>query len=789
MRSWTRSIAEALCLRWRSRGAIVALLLSAVAVGCQTPIAPKAAPLRFESQPEAGTGHMAVLAVGPWEEYVTDLQPGFTLKPDDALKQAGPTTAAMERKLLDMLKVVARVATPSTSVTSTRTSTSDAVTDETGKTTTTGDVKNETIDKKEPGTAPDFTPTLPGDKSAAALDGIEEITGQKPALGAAALAQYNLATALMQEVKLLNRYVKDATQRDGYRPYLVRMQVSLMPSVRNAPYDAYSTISFFPPEDASALAGRQALPAVVPLLVTDDMEAALTSDSAELVRQYALAISALIRGFAARGEVEKYTDELVTTIARDFNSLYSVARQTDNSIRVRMGARLHSSRNYFMVPQTHNITLLLLAPASIPPGSDVVVEGFTEFVDVTTGQPIHGGGLSRVESVVDERLKAFKLDQYVKGTTKSALDDAAVANDFPAFDAVLRPVLRQQRADRANAPEKGVRSCAALPTPPPAPFIATSQSELADARTARRLWNAFNRSAVGARYTSTRFMLPKRCECSLPLPPESSTDATDDGNTNLIVDLRPVRNVRAGVLAGRLVIGPLGEAPFTIPASKVEFFREAEVLRCTFPSPARVKHGKKLVSQILLADTPPVVELEVDGSCAACTPCSSGKAERYKVELVTVLKAPPPGEAAVKIETLPALRICGEGCAASLLVNLRRGPSENGKPELKVTFSMRAIGEDEKTPASGSIKSATVADKEVARKSEEAAVNQVVVTIPKDADGLAVLVNLDQLSDMSTLRFAAKVEGATGDPDKVDVLVFVDKKPCDKCAAPEPKKP
>jgi hypothetical protein len=710
---------------------------------------------------------MAVLAVAPWDEYVADLQPGFSLKPEDALKQAGSTTAAMERKLLDMLKVVARVATPSTSTSASDTTTSTESTDAAGETTTTRDRTRERTETEAPGTAPEFQPSLPGDKSAGALDGIEELTGQKPVLGTAALAQYNLATALMQEVKLLNRYVKDATQRNGYVPYVVRMQVSLMPTVRNAPYDAYSTISFFPPEGSEAYAGRQSLPVVIPLLVTDDMEAIMASDSAEVVRQYALAISALIRGFSASADVERYTDELVTTVTRDYNSLYSVARQTDNSIRVRMGARFHSTRRHFMVPQTHNVTLLLLAPPTVPAGSDVMVEAFTEFVDVETGKALPGGGLRRVESIVDERLRSFNLDDVVKGDLRTQLDEAAISSDYPAFETALRPCLEAVRARRH-------------PKLAPSP-----QAAAADGRTIRRLWTVFNRSAVGARYTSTRFMLPRRCPCTLPEDGVGTTDAMDDGATNLVVDLRPVRNVRAGVLAARLVVKADGEdckdPSVSIPATRVEFIRDADTLRCTFPSLGRVKHRADLVSKLLYdKDAKHKAFLQVDDRCAACVPCSSGLKACYPVRPVLVLKAPPSAEQALKLASLPALRVCG--CAkAQLVVHVARGSPEGAAEVGKVTMTLTFLAKDGKTPASGIVTSAKVGDAVLPRKPEEIATNALVVPFPPGPAGVALTLELDQLSDDSVLALAAKLEGAPGDPTKRDVLIYVQDPGRDKC--------
>ena len=79
---------------WHPWAAAMALLVALAA--CSSPINKPVKPKHFDRQDEAGTGHVAVLAVARWEDYVTDLQPKFTLTAAEAFKQAGPTTAITE---------------------------------------------------------------------------------------------------------------------------------------------------------------------------------------------------------------------------------------------------------------------------------------------------------------------------------------------------------------------------------------------------------------------------------------------------------------------------------------------------------------------------------------------------------------------------------------------------------------------------------------------------------------------------------------------------------------------
>ena len=62
--------------------------------------------------------------------------------------------------------------------------------------------------------------------------------------------QYNTALALHQEVQLLNSYIRNAAKRSGYIPYIVRLQITVLPFARNQPYDVYADIGFIPPEPA-----------------------------------------------------------------------------------------------------------------------------------------------------------------------------------------------------------------------------------------------------------------------------------------------------------------------------------------------------------------------------------------------------------------------------------------------------------------------------------------------------------------------------------------------------------
>lgn len=726
------------------------LALSLLAA-CQRPLRDKVEPHEFAHQGEAGSGHVAVLSVAPWQDYVAAMKPGFTLTPERALQEVAPDTAFLEDKLLDMLKVVMSVATPGGGTTVTKTESSKTQTDATGKVTSTSEAAREAKDEQKPGEAAAFDPKLPGTHTAPALPGLG--AHANGGLKQAALTHYSLATALLQEVQLLNRYVENAVTRKGYVPFVVRLRVSLMPSVRTAPYDAYSTLSFLPQDEPTSTGGsfpcapgRRAIPAVVPLVVSDDMEAALASESSETVRQLALALSAMIQGFSVNANVERYTDELIHTVTRNYNSLYTVARLTENTVRVRMGARLHSSREYFMVPQTHNVTLLLLAPPSWASQQDVAVTSLTEFVNVDTGVPLRGRTLDETGRRYTELLQSFGLDRQVPQALVGNLVSQAGRNDYDAFRRTLE-------------------SCGQ-----------------ADERTAQRLWAGFATVTVGARWASTSFSLPEVCPCGLPGPGTWATGA-DDRTGALTVELRSVHGVDRDRLGAVLVLSPPPSAPQSerslppvrIAATSVSYDRARLLLRFGFPSLSQVRRASDLARD-LLETRGWIAGLRVDDRCSACLKCASGPPGEYSVSIVSVSKAPEVEEPALSLVSLPALRGFG-GEKADLVVRVGRRPRCPSGPQ-SVTLRCEFTSPDGKTPASGAL---VAASQPGGTPNVETALNQVTFTLKND-EGTTnspcdLHLSFAQLADASNLLLIAGIEGVPGPEGTRKVLVSVSTPP------------
>lgn len=473
-------------------------------------------PERSADMEEAGAVHLAVLAVAPWSEYASALQPDFSLTSDDAVDMVARDSRWQGQQTFSGAQAGAQstlLVQPSDPT--------DLRTAQPGGNST---------------TSPDGTLQLfsPPDRPYQDSRGRGE---QGPSIGPDAMLKYTAATALYQEVQLLNRHVRDAAIPAGFRPYMVRLQLSLMPSRRHAPYDAYTTLSFFIPGERAPLAVAGAAPVrstsdaifespfgngpkVLPLVVTDNLEASVQSRSIDRIRgltaslldfeKYSLAnagttfLGDVVRPMYSAMLAKAMRDEV---FGRDLNSLLTVARLSENTLRIRLGAMQEATANYAMVPRNHNITLLLMVPEGAPPLIEVVAK--TTLVDTEDGLPL---------ATPDERDEARRLERFRRAWGLEALDPGvlrtlhtlAQQNDQESFAALLR---------------------ASLPSDDPALLLE------------RSIWIELVGMRLGEEFTSNLFELPGQgqdLEQSSSIF-EAQTVVVEDDETFAYVTLREAR--------------------------------------------------------------------------------------------------------------------------------------------------------------------------------------------------------------------------------------------------------
>lgn len=480
-------------------------------------------PTRAPDQRAAGSVHVAVLAVAPWSRYEAALQPDFRLDADEALQHVLRDTASGAESRN-------RTAGLSAGVTE--------------------------------------RPEDNGILSAPSTDSRNSSWLSGPTVSRSdAMLEYQAATSLYQEVQLLNRSVGDAAIPSGYRPYLVRLQVSLLPHRRNEPYDAYTTLSFFAPTEAK-VAGASELrmappatslrdvqvtrsellpgngPCVLPLIATDNLEGSLQSRAAQESTNLALAMLSFPGNFASEARAELFQSQLQAQLqARDINSLLTVARLSENSLRVRLGAQQQATAKYAMVPRNHFVTLLLMVPEDAPPVVDLVAR--TVLVDTETGVELEASSEERVARIfgeVRQRLGRKALDDGVL----RELFQCVQKNDQESYNARLAKV-------------------------DPDPVLA------------HELWLELVQLAVGSQFASFRFELPGHGAWEI-LPDEFYTQTAlliDDGQQSTRATLVGATFTERVQLSGFLHLEVDGRE-VSLPAEGLE--RSERELTLSFPS-------------------------------------------------------------------------------------------------------------------------------------------------------------------------------------------------------------
>ncbi len=282
-------------------------------------------------QGDVGGEYISVIGVRSLDSVIDDIQPLFNLTADAALKEAVPDTLNSSESGLSSLSATLQLGlmfSPSTSASS---------------------PSNATI-PSQPVSPLSILTNLPG----ASID---------PVL------QYRAAASLFEQVKLLNRSLKDIPHFHGFTPYIVTIQVALIPYRRDAPYDAYADIAFFtdtniPPTSPDT--NKETIPLVYPLPASDALEMSNEQQSQNQLRQLGFALAAAFHGAGIQAGIDKLNQNLEAIGGFNLNSLITVGKLSPNCMTIRIGARnqMGSASRLNMVPETHNISFLIFAPTN-----------------------------------------------------------------------------------------------------------------------------------------------------------------------------------------------------------------------------------------------------------------------------------------------------------------------------------------------------------------------------------------------------------------------------------------
>ncbi|PVM90295.1 hypothetical protein [Caulobacter endophyticus] len=362
---------------------------SIVAAGVAATASPVAAgPASVRYADEAGSTHVTIMSITPWEAVRADLQPKFPLTEAEALAKVIPSTALSQKRALDVVALTLQAAAPTVAQTTVATS----KTDTDGVTTT----NSQTDTTRASG---DLSQVAKPDLIAGTASGLAGAPDGWVATGSDPMLTYLAAAALKQEAALISRYIEDAAIAKGGRAFVVRLQVSNLPLRRNLPYDVYTNISFLdgdltPPQpDKNGFVdtgtGCRNL-GVMPLLVTDNLEGILSSDSTQNVRQLGLSLLAMLNATGLSVGARKTADDLEQRLGKDLNSLFTVGKLSNDTVRVRFGASSNTTSKWSMAPRTQNVSLVVVA---MPCGQSedtraITAVARTDYINAISGKPL-----------------------------------------------------------------------------------------------------------------------------------------------------------------------------------------------------------------------------------------------------------------------------------------------------------------------------------------------------------------------------------------------------------------
>jgi hypothetical protein len=465
-------------------------------------------PVVAKTHDEAGSTHLAVLSVAPWDEYRVQLQPKFNLDAEAALSRVAKSNRQAQDVMRSFIGGGVNIQGPQSTSASTRTTNlnADGTTSSTYNRTDSSGPMTATV--TQGGTTQQVPAVPPSNRPSAPTD---VLTPSQVALADATTPmnsklEFTAAAALYQEVQLLNRYVQDAVKVTGMQAFVVRLQISVLPSARRRPYDTYVDLRFTPVhseakadsgdsdtqpsaikplafrsfrEPSSTLEKEFEVPfnrpgtEVVPLLVTDDLESTLGSHQDERIAQWILGLSLLQGNVGASAGFEKKQQALKRVLGRDINSLTTVARLSRDSFRVRLGAMQGSTDLEMMVPRTHNLTMLLMVPCNLmkeTAGNRAIqVRGKVRFASVDGGTVLPDRSF---EEIWKATFPSSKLEEAQR-VRKMLLDFENVDEDwelvqrvqevlaktnlvFSRFD-IPRPPAPELAADVVSAPNLVLR--------------------------------------------------------------------------------------------------------------------------------------------------------------------------------------------------------------------------------------------------------------------------------------------------------------------------------------------
>jgi hypothetical protein len=319
---------------------------------------------RFSYQDRVGFTKISVVAVTPWSRIAPVLETAFKLTPEEALQKAAQSGRTLDEVIANNLTIALKGnLTPSVPGQSTGSGTNsqsgNGSTDQSGGSSA-GASSNAAKQQDDSSKGGSGDTGGAKDSSSKADAGNSTSAQSAPAVSAMpAMAQYQAAMSLYQEVKLIPTYVEHVAVENDAVPYFVTLDVSMFPSSATAEVNALVIIAFVGVDNGTL----QWIPTVVPVMASEDLETDPHSRSVHNTLALALSLAGTApNGMGGSGDFKDTYDELSKIAGKDVNSLQLVSSAGQNSLVVRFGASYGVKTEYALYPQRRRVHSLLWIP-------------------------------------------------------------------------------------------------------------------------------------------------------------------------------------------------------------------------------------------------------------------------------------------------------------------------------------------------------------------------------------------------------------------------------------------
>lgn len=560
--------------------------------------------------------YVAAYPVIPWESIRDSLQPKHGMTIEQACTLAARTSQIQTSQLLSMFAAGLGIGLPGRQDSVTETLAAD------GTRTTTG-------------TSTRSTGAVPASSGAGDTAVSESTLSIDPSKAPASVALdastlLTTCTSIYQQAQLLENQLTKLQLPKGYRAHLLTLQINLQPQARDLALDAYTNVTILPADWGEAVRASEALskgtnstpPVIVyPLLVSDTIESSSASQIAEQIRQAALQLGGVISQVGVQLGLKKSDARLDSLIGLDKNSVVTVGRVSDHTIRIRLGAQYAGSNKLMTVPRSHNVSLVVLSRWGDANTGDANTS-VTNLSAVTETEFVRADGSGRrIESprsrstlaeLVSKKVENFEYaNDFNCACGRPSAEDKKSDNDKKSDENIClsasgdldkEPYLQLLRsADRADY--RTVSTCLRLGVTQPAGNSENAGLAVHQITKLRRFLADLMAVQSDTRHSTLTIALPP----ALPGPPQLPDDnqlaiATDDEKSALSIVLRGAKNLTAGGLKAELRL----KAPSNrrlLPTS-VQVVGTGEEVKLSFPSLKQLKLDKsKLKDEALVLKT------------------------------------------------------------------------------------------------------------------------------------------------------------------------------------------